>query len=54
MAMEKFLIFVLKNSNHILKGKKLSFLVSTVYIISVHFTIYNTKHNPPKNYKMYD
>ena len=42
-----------ENPNHILKWMKFSFLLSTVYVMCVHFTIYNTEHNPPNNYKIY-
>ena len=48
MAMEKFWIFVWKNSEHILEFMQLSLVLNTVYVIVVHFTIYNTKYNPPK------
>ena len=48
MAMEKLWIFVWKNSEHILECMQLSFVLKTVYFIVVHFTIYNTKRNPPK------
>ena len=42
MVVEKCLIFVWKNSKNILKWIKLSVVVNTVYVVFVHFTIYNT------------
>ena len=48
MAMEEFWIFVRKNSRNISKWMSLSVVLNTVYNALAHFTIYNTKHNPPK------
>ena len=48
MAVDKFWIFVWKNSRNILKSMLLSFVLSTVFVIYVHFAIYNVKHDPPK------
>ena len=53
MAIEKCWSFVCKNSKNILKWMKFSIVLDTIYVMFVHFTIYNTKHNPPKNYKIY-
>ena len=49
MAMDKFLTFVWENSINILKLVHRSVVLNTVYIMFDHFTIYNTKHNPPKS-----
>ena len=32
---------------------QLSVVLNTVYVMFVHFIIYNVKHNPPEVYKMY-
>ena len=50
MAMEKCWIFVWKNN---LKWMLLCVILNTVYVMFVHFIICNTKHNPPKYYKIY-
>ena len=49
--MEKFWMFVWKNSENILKWMYLSFVLNTLYARFAHFTIYDAKHNPPKNYR---
>ena len=53
IAMEEFRIFVWKNSEIILKWMHLSVILSTVYVKFVNVTIYNTKHNPSKKFKIY-
>ena len=42
-----------KNSKNISNGCSVV-LFHTVYVLFVHFIIYNAKHNPPQNYEIYD
>ena len=46
MAMEKFWIFASKS---ILNWMQLIVILNTVYVMFVHLTLYNTKHNPLKD-----
>ena len=53
MTIEKFWIFVWKNSKYILKWMQLSVVLNTVHVMFVHFVVYNVKHSPPENYKIF-
>ena len=52
-AMEKLWILVCQNSKkNMLKWIQVSALLSIVDVFSIHCTIYDIKHNPPKNHKI--
>ena len=48
MAMEKFWIFIRKNSRNILKLMRLIVTLNILSVMFVHFTIYNTKQSNKK------
>ena len=49
----KVLDFSMENCKNIQKWMQFGVVSSTVYVMFVHFTIYATKHNPSRNYKIY-
>ena len=53
MTIDKFWIFVSKNSKNFLTWIYRSVAVNTVNVMFLHFAIYNTKHNTPNHYKIY-